>query len=122
MEGDGIGSIEWGGSTNVEAVSYHNPVWEPSLEGGTLVVTSTNFVAIGGETQWAVGVDYCCPSIYSSTSMIWETNQQVSFTAANRPKWNREKMACPDRIGQKILISFSQGIDPCLCVNIPPTV
>lgn len=22
MEGDGIGSIEWGGSTNVEAVSY----------------------------------------------------------------------------------------------------
>lgn len=87
MEGDGIGSIEWGGSTNVEAVSYHNPVWEPSLEGGTLVVTSTNFVAIGGETQWAVGVDYCCPSIYSSTSMIWETNQQVSFTAANRPKW-----------------------------------
>ncbi len=87
MEGDGIGSIEWGGSTNVEAVSYHNPVWEPSLEGGTLVVTPTNFVAIGGETQWAVGVDYCCPSIYSTTSMIWETNQQVSFTAVRRPKW-----------------------------------
>ena len=87
MDGDGIDFIEWDGSTNVEAFSYHNPVWEPSLEGGTLVVTPVNFVAIGGETQWAVGVDYCCPSIYSSTSMIWETNQQVCFTAENRPKW-----------------------------------
>lgn len=55
MDGDGIDNVEWGGSTNPESTSYRNPVWEPSLEGGTVIVTPNNFVAIGGETQWAVG-------------------------------------------------------------------
>ena len=87
MDGDGIDSIEWTGSTNPESTSYRNPVWEPSLEGGTVVVTPTNFVAIGGETQWAVGVDYCCPTIISTNMMQWTTNQQNAFTAANRPAW-----------------------------------
>ena len=87
MDGDGIDSIEWAGSTNPESTSYRNPVWEPSLEGGTVVVTPTNFVAIGGETQWAVGVDYCCPTILSTNMMQWTTNQQNAFSAANRPAW-----------------------------------
>lgn len=87
MDGDGIDSIEWGGSTNPESTSYRNPVWEPSLEGGTVVTSGASFVAIGGETQWAVGVDYCCPTILSTNLMQWTTNQQNAFTAANRPAW-----------------------------------
>lgn len=87
MDGDGIDNVEWGGSTNPESTSYRNPVWEPSLEGGTVIVTPNNFVAIGGETQWAVGVDYCCPTILSTNMMQWTTNQQVAFSAANRPAW-----------------------------------
>jgi hypothetical protein len=87
MSGDGIDTIIWEGSNNIESTSYHNPVWEPSLEGGTVVVTPTNMVALGAETQWAVDVDYCCPSIYSSSAMIWETNQQNCFNSSTRPKW-----------------------------------
>ena len=34
---DGIDSILWNGSQNPENTSFRNPVWEPSLEGGTLV-------------------------------------------------------------------------------------
>lgn len=87
MSGDGIDEIVWEGSTNPESTSYRNPVWEPSLEGGTVVVTPTNYVAIGGETQWAVGVDYPCPTILSTNMMQWTTNQQNAFTAASRPAW-----------------------------------
>lgn len=80
MDGDGIGDFTYEGSENPENVSFHNPVWEPSLDGGTMMRTSANFVAISPETQWAAGLDYCCPTLYSYDMMKWTFNQQNAFS------------------------------------------
>lgn len=76
---DGEGEFEWAGSQNPENTSYRNPVWEPSLAGGTVFKSASSFVAISQETQWATGLDYACPSLQSANLMTWSTNQQ-SFT------------------------------------------
>ncbi len=44
--GDGIDSIQWNGSKNPENSSFRNPIWEPSLEGGTLVKGASSYTAI----------------------------------------------------------------------------
>ena len=36
-DGDGEGEFEWTGSENPQNTSYRNPVWEPSLAGGSCV-------------------------------------------------------------------------------------
>lgn len=79
-DGDGIGEFEWTGSQNPQNTSYRNPVWEPSLAGGTVFKAASAYVAISPETQWAAGVDYCCPTLQASNLMDWDTNAQMSFT------------------------------------------
>ena len=74
---NGEGEFEWTGSQNPENTSYRNPVWEPSLAGGTVFKAASNFNAISQETQWAAGLDYACPSLQSSNLMTWSTNQQA---------------------------------------------
>lgn len=69
--------FEYEGSENPEHYSYHNPVWEPSLAGGTVFKAASNFVGISQETQWAVGLDYACPAIQSPDLMKWSSNQQA---------------------------------------------
>ena len=102
-DGDGEGEFEWTGSENPQNTSYRNPVWEPSLAGGTVFKAASSFVAISSETQWAAGVDYCCPTLQSSNLMDWANNPQMSFTldqpgepdedgnptvvAGSRPQW-----------------------------------
>lgn len=76
-DGDGEGEFTWEGSQNPENTSYRNPVWEPSLAGGTVFKAASNFVAISQETQWAAGLDYACPSLQSSNMMNWSSNQQA---------------------------------------------
>lgn len=65
------------GSENPEHYSYHNPVWEPSLAGGTVFKAASNFVGFSQETQWANGLDYALPAIQSSNLMKWSSNQQA---------------------------------------------
>ncbi len=74
---DGLGEFEYEGSQNPENTSYRNPVWEPSLAGGTVFKSASSFVAISQETQWATGLDYACPSLQSANLMNWSTNQQA---------------------------------------------
>ncbi|MDE6335465.1 MAG: hypothetical protein K2L34_02735 [Muribaculaceae bacterium] len=76
-DSDGEGEFEWTGSQNPENTSYRNPVWEPSLAGGTVFKSASSFNAISQETQWATGLDYACPSLQSSDLMNWSTNQQA---------------------------------------------
>lgn len=76
-DGDGEGEFIWGGSENPENVSYRNPVWEPSLAGGTILKGGSTFSAISQETQWAAGVDFACPSLLSSNLMTWQSSQQA---------------------------------------------
>lgn len=80
-DGNGEGEFTWEGSQNPENTSFRNPVWEPSLAGGTLFKAASNFVAISQETQWAKGVDYACPSLQAADMMSWSSNQQAfSYT------------------------------------------
>lgn len=101
-DGDGEGEYVWNGSENPQNVSYRNPVWEPSLAGGTVFKGASSFVGISAETQWAAGIDYCCPTLQSANLMDWDNNPQMSFTldtkgtdengeltiiAGSRPQW-----------------------------------
>ena len=74
---DGEGEFVWNGSQNPENTSYRNPVWEPSLAGGTVFKAASSFNALSQETQWATGLDYACPSLQSADLMSWSTNQQA---------------------------------------------
>lgn len=76
-DGDGEGSFVWEGSQNPENTSYRNPVWEPSLAGGTVLRAASNFVAISQETEWAAGLPYACPTLQSAGLMTWSSNQQA---------------------------------------------
>ncbi len=76
-DSDGEGEFEWTGSQNPENTSYRNPVWEPSLAGGTVFKAASSFNALSQETQWATGLDYACPSLQSADLMSWSTNQQA---------------------------------------------
>ncbi len=77
MNGDGIDSILWSGSINPENSQYRNPVWEPSLAGGTILKGSSRFVAISADTQWANGLAYRCPAIMSSNLSDWSYSQEA---------------------------------------------
>ena len=79
--GDGIDSVLWEGSQNPENTSFRNPVWEPSLEAGTVYKGASVYVAISSETQWSTGLNYCLPTITSTDLMRWTFSQQTAFTS-----------------------------------------
>lgn len=75
--GDGIDSIEWNGSQNPENTSFRNPVWEPSLEGGTIVRGASMYVAISATSQWAPGLTYFCKTLTSNDLMSWNAGNDA---------------------------------------------
>jgi hypothetical protein len=81
IDGDGIDSIYYPGSTLPQNTSYRNPVWEPDFELGTIFRGTTNFVAIASETQWANGIIYNGPILVSNNLMRWSFNSIVALPA-----------------------------------------
>jgi hypothetical protein len=79
VEGDGIDSILYPGSTLPQNNSYRNPVWEPDFEMGTIFRGATNYIAIASETQWAKGITYHSPVLISSNLMRWNFNSITAF-------------------------------------------
>ena len=77
--GDGVDSVLWEGSKNPENTSFRNPVWEPSLEAGTIFKAASVYVAISSETEWAAGLKYCCPVLTSNDLMKWNFNALTAF-------------------------------------------
>lgn len=86
MSGDGIDSVEWKGSQNPENTSYRNPIWEPSLEAGTLVKGASMYVALSASTQWTPGLVNLCPALTSNNLMTW-ARANDGFTADGLPQW-----------------------------------
>lgn len=86
MSGDGIDSILWEGSRNPENTSFRNPVWEPSLEAGTLVKGASMYVALSASTQWTPGLVNICPALTSNNLMTW-IRANDGFTADGQPLW-----------------------------------
>ena len=82
--GDGIDSIQWNGSKNPENSSFRNPIWEPSLEGGTLVKGASSYTAISATTQWAAGISTICPTLSSNNLMSWSAGNSAFSTS---PDW-----------------------------------
>lgn len=72
MGGDGVDSVEWSGSVNPQAKSFHNPVWEPSLAGGTVFQGSSGFVAVSSCTEWSKGLPLYCPQLQSNDLVNWK--------------------------------------------------
>ena len=84
--GDGIDSVIWDGSKNPENTSFRNPVWEPSLEGGTIVKGASMYVAVSNFTQWAPGLTYYCRTLNSSDLMSWSMgNDAFSIPDSIKP-------------------------------------
>lgn len=79
VEGDGIDSILYPGSTLPQNTGYRNPVWEPDFELGTIFRGATNYVAIASETQWANGITYNSPILISSDLMRWNFNSIMAY-------------------------------------------
>lgn len=86
MDGDGIGTATWEGSVNPENTSFHNPVWEPSLDAGTIVRGAGGFTAVSTTTQWANGVTFYCPTLNSNNLTTWTSGNQA-FIEEELPAW-----------------------------------
>lgn len=87
MDGDGVDSVVWNGSTNPENTQFRNPVIEPSVEAGTVVKGASSYVAISATTQWAKGLTNYCPTLSSSDLMNW-TVVNDAFAADQIPSWS----------------------------------
>lgn len=87
MDGDGIDSVKWEGSVNPENNNFHNPVWEPSLDGGTILKGASSYVAISTTTQWAAGLTYLCPVLTSNDLSTWNKATADAFTETSIPQW-----------------------------------
>lgn len=87
--GDGIDSVLWNGSQNPENTSFRNPVWEPSLEAGTVVKGASMFVAVSATSQWAPGLTYVCKALTSNNLMTWNAAGDT-FTAS--PAWGEGRV------------------------------
>ena len=87
--GDGIDSVLWEGSKNPQDSCYRNPVWEPSLEAGTIVKSASMYVAVSATSQWAAGLTYICKTLTSSDIMSWSaSNDALSET----PTWGEGRV------------------------------
>lgn len=91
MGGDGIDSVLWQGSQNPENNNFRNPVFEPSLEGGTVVKGASMYVALSATTQWSTGLTNICPALTSTNLMIWQRAND-GFTAEGNPTWGEGRV------------------------------
>ena len=82
--GDGIDSVLWEGSRNPENTKFRNPVWEPSLEAGTLVKGPSMYAAVSAATQWSKGITKLCPTLTSTNLMSWTPGNDALTTP---PTW-----------------------------------
>lgn len=87
MGGDGVGEVEWNGSENPQSTSFRNPVWEPSLEAGTVFRGSSGFVAISSVTEWSKGILKLAPEVTSLDLIKWDESTPA-FSEAVMPEWS----------------------------------
>ena len=86
MGGDGVGEVEWNGSENPQSTSFRNPVWEPSLEAGTVFRGSAGFVAISSVTEWSKGIIKLAPEVTSLDLVKWD-EASAAFVDTAMPEW-----------------------------------
>ncbi|MBN1791148.1 MAG: family 43 glycosylhydrolase [Bacteroidales bacterium] len=86
IEGDGISTIVYNGSSVPEDSSYRNPVWNFDLTNASVFLSSGPFYAMGEEKEWAPGIRYVVPVLASTNLMNWSLIAQgEAFT--EKPEW-----------------------------------
>lgn len=87
MEGDGIDSVLWEGSTNPENTQFRNPAIEPSVEAGTVFRGSAMYVALSATSQWTPGLTQHCLALTSNNVVNWSVSNSTAFTEETLPLW-----------------------------------
>lgn len=85
IQGDGIDTVIWEGSTVPQDSCYRNPVWEPDLSFPSVYSAAVGYYAIGADNEWSPGLHYTAPVLSSNDLMNWRLRGEA-FT--NKPAWS----------------------------------
>jgi arabinan endo-1,5-alpha-L-arabinosidase len=86
IQGDGIDTIVYNGSTVPEDSAYYNPVWDFDLTDASVFQSSGPYYAMGTEKPWADGIQYVAPTLTSSNLMDWSLISQAQ-AFLEKPGW-----------------------------------
>ncbi len=85
VQGDGMGTVIWQGSTVPQDSSFRNPVWEPDLSYSTVYKAAVGYYAIGADNEWSAGLELTTPVLSSTDLMSWD---QRGEALAEKPAWS----------------------------------
>jgi arabinan endo-1,5-alpha-L-arabinosidase len=86
IQGDGIDTIVYKGSTVPEDSAYYNPVWNFDLTEASVFLSSGPYYAMGTEKPWAEGIQYVVPTLTSTNLMDWSLISQAQ-AFLEKPGW-----------------------------------
>jgi len=103
VDGDGIDTVIWNGSTLPEATNYQNPVWQPDLEKPSVFRGPTMYYAFGDEKEWSTDQNYVVPVLSSSKLMSWSIAGEA-FSI--RPSWDEGKISSVSCVFSKTMSTY----------------
>jgi arabinan endo-1,5-alpha-L-arabinosidase len=86
IQGDGIDTIIYNGSTVPEDSAYRNPVWDFDLTDASVFLSSGPYYGMGSEKAWAEGIQYVVPTLTSTNLMDWSLISQAE-AFLDKPGW-----------------------------------
>ncbi len=86
IQGDGIDTIVYTGSTVPEDTAYRNPVWDFDLTDASVFLSSGPYYGMGSEKAWADGIQYAVPTLTSTNLMDWSLISQAE-AFLEKPGW-----------------------------------
>lgn len=86
IQGDGIDTIVYTGSTVPEDTAYRNPVWDFDLTDASVFLSSGPYYGMGTEKPWAEGIQYVVPTLTSTNLMDWSLISQAE-AFMQKPGW-----------------------------------
>ena len=86
IQGDGIDTIVYTGSTVPEDTAYRNPVWDFDLTDASVFLSSGPYYGMGSEKAWADGIQYAVPTLTTTNLMDWSLISQAE-AFLEKPGW-----------------------------------
>ncbi len=86
IQGDGIETIIYNGSSVPEDSAYRNPVWDFDLSDASVFLSSGPYYSMGSEKAWAAGIQYVVPTLTSANLMDWSLISQAE-AFLDKPVW-----------------------------------
>jgi len=100
VNGDGIETYVYEGTTLPEASNFRNPVWEPDLSHPSVMRGTTQYFAFGDQKEWESGLNYNVPVLSSNNLMTWSYYQEAF---SSLPDWADEPVSSVSVIFAKLL-------------------